>query len=92
MGGIYYLDVSLKGQGADLGRAKQIVRALGEIRDGKGYRVNGRMLEYTGLEDRAAETWKFEYIDFEDRAAALKALAVDLDRIDGDWRDCLITD
>ena len=89
MGGIYYLDLSPKEQGDDLEPARQIVRALSEIRDGEGVRHTAADGEYTDVEDRAAFAWKFEYIDFEDREAALKALAIDLKNIDDDWNDCL---
>lgn len=88
MAGIYYLDVWLKD--GDNGRARQIVSALGEKRDGKGFVAHIPEVMYTDLGNRAADAWKFEYIDFEDRAAALKSLAVDLDRIDAGWRDCLV--
>jgi hypothetical protein len=87
---LYYLDITLKD--GDAAHAREIVQALGEKRDGKGFGADTRKVHYTDLEDRAANAWKFQYLDFEDRAAALKALAVDLDRIDGDWRDCLSID
>jgi len=83
---LYYLDITLDG---DAARAREIVQALGEKRAGRGVSADDRTIQYTDLEDRAVNAWKFEYLDFEDRAAALKALAVDLDRIDGEWRDCL---
>ena len=89
MADIHYLDVGLKTD--DVGRrARPIIQALGEIRDGKGFRVAGARVEFTDLKDRGVDAWKFEYVDFADRAAALKALAIDLDRIDEDWRDCLL--
>jgi hypothetical protein len=88
-GGIlYYLDITLKV--GDAAHAREIVQVLGEKRDGNGFGADARKAHYTDLEDRAANAWKFEYLDFEHRAAALKALAVDLERIDGEWRDCLI--
>jgi hypothetical protein len=83
----YYLDIVIKGE--DDPHARHIVQALGEKRDGKGY-CDPRQIEYVDVDDRNAIAWKFEYIEFEDRVAALKALAVDLDRVDGQWRDCLI--
>jgi hypothetical protein len=86
----YYLDIALKGNNA--GNARQIVTALGEIRDGKGFSVVAEEARYTDIEDRAVNAWKFEYLDFKDRDAALEALRLDLDRIDPDWRDCLIVD
>jgi hypothetical protein len=83
----YYLDIVIKGE--DDAHARHIAQALGEKRDGKGY-CDPRKVEYVDVDDRDAIAWKFEYIEFEDRVAALKALAVDLDRVDGHWRDCLI--
>lgn len=88
MADIHYLDVGLKAD--DVGRARPIIQALGEIRGGKGISANAGRIEYIDLDDSASNAWKFEYVDFEDRAAALKALALDLDRIDEDWRDCLL--
>ncbi len=84
----YFLDIALKG--SDAANARQIVKALGEIRDGKGFSVEAEEARYTDIEDRAVNAWKFEYLDFEDRDAALEALTLDLDRIDPDWHDCLI--
>ena len=84
----FFLDIALKSD--DDANGRQIVRALGEQRDGKGFFPDGRKVPYTDVEDRAVNAWKFEYIDFEDRAAALKSLVVDLDRIDAGWRDCLV--
>ena len=85
----YFLDIALKGDNA--ANARQIVQALGEIRDGKSFNADARKGRYyTDIEDRAANAWKFLYLDFEGRDAALEALAVDLNRIDADWRDCLI--
>lgn len=83
----YLLDIALKGN--DAANARQIVQALGEIRDGKGFSFDAEQFRYTDIEDRAVNAWKFEYPDSEDRDAALEALALDLDRIDPDWRDCL---
>ena len=85
---LYFLDIALKGDNA--ADARQIVQALGEIRDGKGFSADAQNFYYTDIEDRAVNAWKFWYIDFENRDAALEALAVDLNRIDADWRDCLI--
>jgi hypothetical protein len=85
---IYYLDIGLKD--GDVDRAKQIVQSLGEIKDGKGFLDSDGQTRYTDLEDPVSSAWKFEYVDFEDRTAALEALATDLDRIDEGWRSCLI--
>ena len=85
---LYFLDIALKSD--DAANARQVVQALGAIREGKGYSVDAQRVQYTDIEDRAATAWKFEYLDFEGRDAALKALAADLDRIDPDWRDCVI--
>lgn len=84
---LYYLDIRLKD--GDVHRARQIVRSLGETRGGKSFREVDERVEYTAIEDPASGAWKFEYIDFEDRAAALKVLAMELDRIDKGWRSCL---
>ncbi len=85
----YFLDIALKGSN-DAANARQIVTALGKIRDGKGFELVAEAARYTDIEDRAVNAWKFEYLGFEDRDAALEALTLDLDRIDPDWRDCLI--
>ena len=85
---LFFLDITLKGD--DDANVRQIVRALGKQRAGKGFFPDGRKVPYTDLEDRTVNALKFEYIDFEDRAAALKSLVVDLDRIDAGWRDCLV--
>jgi hypothetical protein len=84
----FFLDITLKGDGD--ANARQIVRALGEQRAGKGFFPDAREAHYTDPEDPTVNAWKFEYVDFEDRAAALESLVVDLDRIDAGWRDCLV--
>ena len=84
---IYYLDIGLKD--GDVHRARQIVQSLGKTRDGKCFREIDEGVQYTSIEDPASSAWKFQYVDFEDRAAALKVLAMELDRIDEGWRACL---
>jgi hypothetical protein len=83
---IFYLDIAL--QDGDSDRARRIIRRLGETRSGKGVRASTFRVDYTYLEDRDAIAWKVEYIGFEDRNAALEALADDFDRLDSGWRDC----
>ena len=54
----YFLDIALKGDNA--ANARQIVQALGEIRDGKSFNADAREGRYyTDIEDRAANAWKF---------------------------------
>ena len=55
-------------------------------------RVNeivGKLSERTAVRALGGSAWQVEYLDFEDRDAALGALSRDLDAIAGDWREFL---
>jgi hypothetical protein len=74
VGSIWDLDLAIKDPAADLQRARGIVDSLSKAQP---------------IRDIDGAAWKVEYVDFEDRAAALEALRYDLDSIDLDWTACL---
>jgi hypothetical protein len=76
MGSIWELRITITGPTADPQRVKEIIEGLAK---------------QTAVRNVGDSAWEVEYLDFEGRAAALKALDQDLDAIDANWREVLET-
>jgi hypothetical protein len=74
VGSVWTLDVAATAT-ADLEQVRRIIGVLGETRHVWG---------------EAGSTWKVDYLDFEDRDAALNALEADLGGIDARWGEALL--
>jgi hypothetical protein len=76
-GSVYFLRLALKGPNADLEQAERIIEGLKEQ-------------ERREIRELDGHWWEATYLDFEDEAAALRALELDLEGVNPDWHDYLL--